>query len=151
MNVLGAFLGTRACLPLLRASGGGAIVNIGSIDSVQGSGADERVHRVEVRVARAHEGDGAREPEAGRPGQHRVPGARQSRDDPADRRVRFGRAGLPAAATPPDLSPVADAACYLASDESSLCSGTELVLDRGSSAGLALDLPDAWFDPIERG
>jgi hypothetical protein len=28
-----------------------------------------------------------------------------------------------------------------------MCNGTELVLDKGSSAGMALDLPDEWFDP----
>jgi hypothetical protein len=48
---------------------------------------------------------------------------------------------------PSDLDAVAEAVCYFASDESRFCSGTELVLDRGSSAGLHLDLPDAWFDP----
>ena len=37
VNVLGPFLGMRTCLPLLRASGSGSIVNIGSIDSVQGA------------------------------------------------------------------------------------------------------------------
>ena len=36
VNAVGPFLGTRACLPLLRASGRGSIVNIGSIDSVAG-------------------------------------------------------------------------------------------------------------------
>ena len=37
VNVLGPFLGIRTCLPALRASGAGAVVNIGSIDSVQGA------------------------------------------------------------------------------------------------------------------
>ena len=35
VNLLGPFLGTKACLPLLRASGAGSIVNVGSIDSVR--------------------------------------------------------------------------------------------------------------------
>ena len=47
----------------------------------------------------------------------------------------------------PDLSPVAEAACYFVSDASRFCNGTELVLDKGASAGMALDLPDEWFDP----
>jgi hypothetical protein len=35
---------------------------------------------------------------------------------------------------------------YFASDESRLCSGTELVLDGGRSAGMNFDLPDAMYD-----
>src|SRR5947209_8359726 len=37
VNLTGAFIGTKACLPALRASGRGAIVNVGSIDSVHGT------------------------------------------------------------------------------------------------------------------
>src|SRR5689334_6762253 len=37
VNCIGPFLGTRACLPLLRDSGRGSIVNLGSIDSVEGT------------------------------------------------------------------------------------------------------------------
>jgi hypothetical protein len=48
---------------------------------------------------------------------------------------------------PPDLAAVAEAVCYFASDEARFTSGTELIIDGGHSAGLALDLPDAWFDP----
>jgi 3alpha(or 20beta)-hydroxysteroid dehydrogenase len=37
VNVVGPFLGIRTCLPALRATGAGSIVNVGSIDSVQGA------------------------------------------------------------------------------------------------------------------
>ena len=36
VNVLGAFLGIQAVAPLMKANGRGAIVNIGSVDSLQG-------------------------------------------------------------------------------------------------------------------
>jgi NAD(P)-dependent dehydrogenase (short-subunit alcohol dehydrogenase family) len=45
---------------------------------------------------------------------------------------------------------IAEAVCYFASDESRFTTGTELVLDGGHSAGLSLDLPDAWFEPSLR-
>jgi hypothetical protein len=40
---------------------------------------------------------------------------------------------------------VAPAAVYLASEESLLCNGTELVLDAGQTAGPAIPLPDALY------
>jgi 3alpha(or 20beta)-hydroxysteroid dehydrogenase len=36
VNLFGVFLGIRLCIPLLRAAGGGSIVNIGSIDGMHG-------------------------------------------------------------------------------------------------------------------
>jgi 3alpha(or 20beta)-hydroxysteroid dehydrogenase len=145
VNVTGAFLGTRACLPLLRASGAGSIVNIGSIDSVQGAAltgaytASKFALRGLTKVtAIENRKRGVRAnivcPALGNPEMH-PPIVGAGPNPPLGDRP------------PPDLSPVAHAACYFASDESKLCSGTELVLDKGSSAGLALDLPDEWFDP----
>ena len=145
VNVIGAFLGTRSCLPLLRASGAGSIVNIGSIDSVQGAAltgaytASKFALRGLTKVtAIENRKRGVRAnivcPALGNPEMH-PPIVGAGPNPPLGDRP------------PPDLSPVANAACYFASDESKLCSGTELVLDKGSSAGLALDLPDEWFDP----
>ena len=37
VNCIGPFIGVRTVLPLMRANGGGSIVNIGSIDSVTGT------------------------------------------------------------------------------------------------------------------
>jgi 3alpha(or 20beta)-hydroxysteroid dehydrogenase len=148
VNLLGAFLGTRACLPALRASGEGSIVNIGSIDSVQGTSltsaytASKFALRGLTKVtALENRTRGVRAnivcPAAGNPEMippivgAGTPGGR------AERRWQ--------PATPPDLTPVAEAACFLASDASRLCTGTELVLDRGASAGQWLDIPDEWF------
>jgi 3alpha(or 20beta)-hydroxysteroid dehydrogenase len=148
VNVLGAFLGTRACLPALRATGNGSIVNIGSIDSVQGTTltsaytASKFALRGLTKVtALENRNRGVRAnivcPALGSP--EMIPPIVGAGSQPPRPR-----------AEPPDLTPVADAACYFASDESRFCSGTELVLDRGHSAGMWLDIPDTWFDPGAR-
>ena len=148
VNVRGAFLGTRAFLPMLRASGRGSIVNIGSIDAVQGTALTSaytaskfalrgltKVTALENRTRSVRANLVC--PALGNP--EMIPPI-----------VGAGTGAPRGRSEPPDLTPVAEAACYLASDASRFCSGTELVLDRGQSAGLWLDLPDAWFDTAAR-
>jgi 3alpha(or 20beta)-hydroxysteroid dehydrogenase len=143
VNVLGAFLGTRACLPLLRASGNGSIVNLGSIDSVFGTTltaaytASKFAMRGLTKVTAIENGRfGVRCnivcPEAGNPEMHTP---------------IVGAEDWPALPPDPERGPdrVAPAAVFFASDESRLCNGTELVMDRGHHAGQALDLPDFLF------
>lgn len=149
VNVLGPFLGTRSCLPQLRASGAGAIVNVGSIDSVQGAAltgaytASKFALRGLTKVtALENRKRGVRAnivcPMLGNPEMHPEIVGTHSGPMPVGN------------GTPPDLPVIAEAVCYFASDESRFATGTELVLDGGHSAGLALDLPDAWFDPALR-
>jgi 3alpha(or 20beta)-hydroxysteroid dehydrogenase len=149
VNVLGPFLGIRACLPMLRASGAGAIVNIGSIDSVQGAAltgaytaSKFALRGLTKVVALENKKRGVRAnivcPMLGNPEMH--PAIVGTDSGP----VRRG------AGKPPDLDVIAEAVCYLAADESRFTTGTELVLDGGHSAGMALDLPDEWFDPALR-
>ena len=149
VNVLGPFLGTRACLPLLRASGAGSIVNIGSIDSVQGAALTSAYTASKFALRGLTKVTALENRKRGVRANIVCPALGNPEMIPAIVGSGSTEPGYRAAA-PPDLSPVANAACYFASDESSLCSGTELVLDRGSSAGLALDLPDAWFEPQAR-
>jgi 3alpha(or 20beta)-hydroxysteroid dehydrogenase len=145
VNVLGPFLGIRTCLPLLRASGAGAIVNIGSIDSVQGAAltgaytaSKFALRGLTKVVALENKKRGVRAnivcPMLGNPEMH-------------PEIVGTDSGPMPRANANPDLDVIAEAVCYLASDESRFTTGTELVLDGGHSAGMALDLPDAWFDP----
>jgi 3alpha(or 20beta)-hydroxysteroid dehydrogenase len=146
VNVVGPFLGIRTCLPALRASGTGSIVNVGSIDSVQGASltgayttSKFALRGLTKVVALENKKRGVRAnivcPMLGNPEMHPpIVGT-----DGGPMPVGSGK--------PPDLAAVAEAVCYFASEESRFTSGTELVIDGGHSAGLALDLPDAWFDP----
>jgi 3alpha(or 20beta)-hydroxysteroid dehydrogenase len=149
VNVLGPFLAIRTCLPALRESGAGSIVNVGSIDSVQGAAltgaytaSKFALRGLTKVVALENKKKSVRAnivcPMLGNPEMHPpIVGT-----DGGPMQVGSGK--------PPDLAAVAEAVCYLASDESRFTSGTELVIDGGHSAGLALDLPDAWFDPTLR-
>jgi 3alpha(or 20beta)-hydroxysteroid dehydrogenase len=143
VNCLGPFLGTRACLPMLRESGKGSIVNLGSIDSVEGTPltsaytASKFALRGLTKVTALENARfGVRAnivcPAAGNLEMH--PPVVGAPDWPKLEGTGRGPAE------------VAPAAVYFASDESRLCSGTELVLDGGRSAGMNFDLPEAMYD-----
>jgi 3alpha(or 20beta)-hydroxysteroid dehydrogenase len=143
VNALGPFLGTRACLPLLRASGRGSVVNVGSIDSVAGvpltaayTSSKFALRGLTKVTALENRRFGVRAnivcPEAGNPEMHPPVVGWESLGSGAGRTASPGRG--PAA--------VAPAAVFFASDESQLCNGTELVLDGGRMAGEYFELPD---------
>ena len=161
VNALGPFLGIKACLPLMIEGGGGSIVNIGSVDSISGTpctgsytSAKFALRGLTKVVALEHGKDGVRCnivcPGGGSIEMVQEAFARSGAVLPAEVAARREVAGT----TPPapdrpiarrgTAADFAMAAVYFASDESSFCSGTELVVDGGQHAGQFLDVPGLW-------
>ena len=144
VNVEGVFLGCRAAIPAIRASGGGSIVNVASRAAIRAApphlaayGASKgAVHEYTMTVAIycARAGDNIR-CNSINPGAIDTPLLQASfaqAEDPAKRqkmivgRVPMGRMGRPV--------DIAYAALYLASDESAYVTGAEINVDGGVAA-----------------
>jgi 3alpha(or 20beta)-hydroxysteroid dehydrogenase len=139
VNLGGVWLGMRACAPLMMESGGGSIVNISSIDGLAGiarmssyvaskfavtgltkSAALEWGAR-DIRVNSVHPGVIAS------PMVEQAPPTVRKRLDEMMARQPIARMGRP--------EEVAALVLFLASDESSYCTGAEFVIDGGHLAG----------------
>lgn len=129
VNCLGAFLGMRAALDQLRAADGAAIVNICSTGAIRpfpqhcAYGSAKWALRGLTQTAAAELGPAGIRVNAVFPG----PIATPMLDDAIQQRLAavamFGRLGRPAE--------IADAVAFLASDEASFITGSELVVDGG--------------------
>ncbi|SKC82648.1 glucose 1-dehydrogenase [Krasilnikoviella flava] len=132
VNLTGTFLGCRTVVPVMRAAGGGSIVNVSSVEGLRGG---ERLHgyvaskfgvrgltkslavelgRSGIRVNSVH------------PGLVRT--EMTTRIDVEAVPIPIGRAAVP--------GDVAGAVLFLASDASAYLTGTELVVDGGLTAGV---------------
>ena len=148
VNQTGVFLGMRSVIPAMEASGGGSIINVSSIDGLIGM--DMVMSYVASKFAvRGMTKTAALELA---PSKIRVnslhPGFVHTRlgdpnGDGATREIldRYGKRRIPAgrAAEPRELAYVA---LFLASDESSDCTGAEFVADGGFTAGEPLPRGD---------
>ena len=136
VNAKGVFLGTKAAIPEMRKAGGGSIINISSqmglvgaeSSSPQYQSSKGAVRLLTKSTAVQYASEGIRVNSV-HPGPIITPMTEQSRSDRGDRHVAqvpLGRYGEP--------EEVAYAVLYLASDESSYVTGSELVIDGGWTA-----------------
>jgi 3alpha(or 20beta)-hydroxysteroid dehydrogenase len=138
VNQVGVFLGMRAAAKPMVEAGTGAIVNLYSIAGMQGSpgaaaygaskwavrgmtkGAASELGRYGIRVNSIHPGL------IETPMLHEIPGIDAGGGDRWVRRIPLGRVA--------EANEVAKLALFLASDDSSYCSGAEFIVDAGLTA-----------------
>ena len=138
VNAKGVFLGTKAAIPAMREAGGGSIVNISSTAGLVGSpegSASYTATKGAVRLltkstAIQYAGDGIR-CNSVHPGPIDTEMIRDTLSDPERMASRMRRLPLKRIGTAEDI---AYGVIYLASDESSFVTGSELVIDGGTTA-----------------
>ena len=138
VNIKGGFLGTKASIPLMRANGGGSIVNISSGAAIAPqpntsgaySASKGAVRIFTKSMAIQYAGENIR-CNSVHPGPVETDMLNLSREDDTElatmkARVPLGRFG--------SAEDIAYGVLYLASDESSFVTGSELVIDGGRTA-----------------
>lgn len=138
VNLKGVFLGTKYAIPAMRRAGGGSIVNISSTAGLVGSPGNSSAYTATkggVRLftkatAIQHAKDNIR-CNSVHPGPIATDMIRETLEDPAQWEQRLKRLPMRRAGRPED---VAYGVLYLASDESSFVTGSELVIDGGTTA-----------------
>ena len=137
INAKGVFLGSKYAIPEMRKAGGGSIINMSSVAGLVGSSdaaaynaskGAVRLFTKSTAIQYAREGIRAN---SIHPGTIETPMTAEALADEAYRQDRMARAPLGRLGRPED---VAYGALYLASDESSYVTGSELVIDGGRTA-----------------
>ncbi len=138
VNAKGVFLGTRAVIPVMRRGGGGSIVNISSqlglvgtdISSPQYQASKGAVRLLTKTTAMQYARDRIRANSV-HPGPIVTAMTEKRRNDPEHYRLMLSRIPLGRFGEPDE---VAYGVLYLASDESTFVTGSELVIDGGWTA-----------------
>ena len=138
INAKGVFLGTKSAIPELRRAGGGSIINISSqlgLVGVDNSSPQYQASKGAVRLltkatAIQYAAEGIRANSV-HPGPIVTPMTESGRADPERNRLTLSRIPLGRYGEPED---VAYGVLFLASDESSFMTGSELVIDGGWTA-----------------
>jgi len=136
-NAKGVFLGIRAAIPAMRKSGGGSIINVASIYAMVGSplgtayASSKGAVRALTRTAAVQYAKEGIRVNAVFPGYVETPMTREWHALPEVRLDRVAQTLLGRLAQPEDI---AGGILYLASDESSYVTGSELVIDGGVTA-----------------
>ena len=138
INAKGVFLGTKTAIVEMRKGGGGSIINISSVSGMIGQDAIQPVYNASkgaVRVfTKAAAVQYAREGirvNSLHPGSVATPMTAGRRADPEQLRLGLSLIPLGRIAEPEEI---AYGALFLASDESSFMTGSELVIDGGFTA-----------------
>ena len=138
VNAKGVFLGTKAVIPAMRAAGGGSIINISSISGMVGQtnihpgyNASKGAVRVLTKsTAVQHAAEGIR-CNSIHPGPVKTPMTERGWSDPEWLQAMRRRTPLGRYADPDEI---AYGVLFLASDESSFMTGSEMVIDGGVTA-----------------
>ena len=137
INAKGVFLGTKYAIPAMRKASGGSIVNISSVAGLVGSrttsaynASKGAVRLLTKSTAIQYASEGIRANSV-HPGTIETPMTEGFLADETKRADRLNRTPLKRLGRPED---VAYGALYLASDESSFVTGSELVIDGGRTA-----------------
>jgi NAD(P)-dependent dehydrogenase (short-subunit alcohol dehydrogenase family) len=138
VNAKGVFLGTKASIPAMRRAGGGSIINISSQLGLVGSdhtsphySASKGAVRLLTKTTAVQYAKEKIRANSVHPGPITTPMTEKRRSDPAHNammlsRIPLGRYG--------EVDDVSYGVLYLASDESSFVTGSELVIDGGWTA-----------------
>ena len=137
INVTGVFLGTKHAIPVMRAAGGGSIINISSVAGLVGgsraaaySASKGAVRILTKGTAVQYASDGIRANSV-HPGIIVTQMTEELLSDEDQRAQRLTSTPIGRFGTAED---VAYGVLFLASDESSYVTGSELVIDGGSTA-----------------
>jgi cyclopentanol dehydrogenase len=137
INATGVFLGTKAAIPAMQRAGGGSIINISSICGIIGSHANAAYHaskgavRIFSKAAAIQYAPDRIRVNSVHPGFVDTPMTAPGHSNPDIARSRIEVTPLGRFGSPYDIA----AGClYLASDESSWVTGSELVIDGGMTA-----------------
>jgi NAD(P)-dependent dehydrogenase (short-subunit alcohol dehydrogenase family) len=137
VNVTGVFLGTKHSIPEMRKVGGGSIINISSIYGIVGSPGSTAYHsskgavRTFTKAAAIQYAPENIRVNSIHPGFADTGMTRELHAQPAERQRRISLTPLGRMGTPEDI---AWGCVYLAADESSFVTGSELVIDGGMLA-----------------
>ena len=138
VNQVGTFLGMRAVVPALRAAGGGSIVNISSNAGMEGVEhviayvASKWAVRGMTKTAALELGQDGIRVNSVHPGGVDTPMLAGPEAEVFDQDAAFASQPLPRISQPVEIARLV---LFLASDESSFCTGSEFSADGGRMAG----------------